>query len=182
MAETIKALQPIETRLFINGEFRNSSNGKTFDIIYPYSQDVVAKVQEADIKDVNDAVDAAEAAFPAWRDLGVEKRGEYLRKLSGLIREAIPELAKLETLSTGRPVSMFPDGGMAADQFRQFADHAWTVQGTGSTNTPGFFKMTVKEPFGVAGLIIPWNFPLGNFAGKMAPALAARKYGGAEEQ
>ncbi|KAJ5526845.1 hypothetical protein N7513_011004 [Penicillium frequentans] len=173
MAETIKELQPIETRLFINGEFRDSSNGKTFDIVYPYSQDVVAKVQEADVKDVNDAVDAAEAAFPAWRDLGVDKRGEYLRKLSDLIREAIPELAKLETLSTGRPISLFPDGEAAAEQFRYFADHAWSVQGTASTNTPGMFKMTVKEPFGVAGLIIPWNFPLINFAGKMAPALAA---------
>lgn len=130
-------------------------------------------VQEADIKEVNDAVDAAEAAFPAWRDLGVDKRGEYLRKLSDLIREAIPELAKLETLSTGRPISLFPDGGVAADQFRYYADHAWSTQGTASTNTPGTFKMTVKEPFGVVGLIIPWNFPLINFAGKMAPALAA---------
>ncbi|KAJ5636594.1 uncharacterized protein N7484_009907 [Penicillium longicatenatum] len=173
MAETIQELQPIETRLFINGEFRNSSSGKTFDIIYPYTQDVVAKVQEADVKDVNDAVDAAEAAFPAWRDLGVDQRGEYLRKLSDLIQEAIPELAKLETLSTGRPISIFPDGAMAAEQFRYLADYAWTVQGTASTNTPGTFSMTVKEPYGVAGLIIPWNFPLASFAGKMAPALAA---------
>ncbi|KAJ5654410.1 hypothetical protein N7490_001413 [Penicillium lividum] len=173
MAETIKELQPIETRLFINGEFRNSSNGKTFDIIYPYTKDVVAKVQEANVSDVNDAVEAAEAAFPAWRDLGVEQRGEYLRKLSDLIQEAVPVLAKLETLSTGRPISLFPDGLVAAEQFRYFADHAWSVQGTASTNTPGTFKMTVKEPFGVAGLIIPWNFPLINFAGKAAPALAA---------
>ncbi|KAJ5929167.1 hypothetical protein N7454_007015 [Penicillium verhagenii] len=173
MAETLKELQPIETRLFINGELRESSTGKTFDIIYPYTQDLVAKVQEADVQDVNDAVDAAEAAFPAWRDLGVQERGEHLRKLSDLIREAIPTLGKLETLSTGRPVSIFPDAGLAADYFRYYADYAWTVQGTASTNTPGTFKMTVKEPFGVVGLIIPWNFPLVNFAGKVAPAIAA---------
>ncbi|KAJ5740467.1 hypothetical protein N7493_000339 [Penicillium malachiteum] len=173
MAETIKSLQPIETRLFINGEFRNSSSGKTFDVIYPYTKDVVAQVQEADVKDVNDAVDAAEAAFPAWRDLGVDKRGDYLRKLSDAVRESIPDLGKLESLSIGRPVSMYHDGKMAADQFRFFADHAWTTQGTASTNTPGIFKMTLKEPYGVAGLIIPWNFPMANLAGKMAPALAA---------
>ncbi|KAJ5713784.1 uncharacterized protein N7483_010965 [Penicillium malachiteum] len=173
MAETIKSLEPIETRLFISGEFRNSSSGKTFDVIYPYTKEVVAQVQEADVKDVNDAVDAAEAAFPAWRDLGVEKRGDYLRKLSDAVRESIPDLGKLETLSIGRPVSMYPDGKLAADHFRFFADHAWNIQGTASTNTPGLFKMTIKEPYGVTGLIIPWNFPMANLAGKLAPALAA---------
>lgn len=130
-------------------------------------------VHEANVKDVNDAVDAAEAAFPAWRDLGVEKRGEYLRKLSDLINEHTPQLAKLETLSIGRPVHQFVDGAGSASTFRFFADHAWTVQGTASTNTPGTLKLTVKEPYGVAGMIIPWNFPLMNFAGKVAPALAA---------
>ncbi|KAJ5691022.1 hypothetical protein N7488_011757 [Penicillium malachiteum] len=173
MAETIKLLQPIETRLFINGKFRNSSGGKTFDVIYPYTKDVVAQVHEADVKDVNDAVEAAEAAFPAWRELGVNKRGDYLRKLSDAVRESISDLGKLETLSLGRPVSMYPDANLAADQFRFFADQAWNIQGTASTNTPGVFKMTLKEPYGVVGLIIPWNFPMINLAGKMAPALAA---------
>ncbi|KAJ6036518.1 hypothetical protein N7540_000797 [Penicillium herquei] len=173
MAETIKSLEPIETRLFINGEFRNSSSGKTFDVIYPYTKDVVAQVQEADVKDVNDAVDAAEAAFPAWRDLGVEKRGDYLRKLSDAVSKNIPDFGKLETLSIGRPVSMYPDGKYAEDHFRFFADHAWNIQGTASTNNPGLFKITIKEPYGVTGLIIPWNFPMANLAGKMAPALAA---------
>lgn len=73
----------------------------------------------------------------------------------------------------GRPISMFPDGVMAADTFRYFAEHGWSTQGTASTNTPGTLKISVKEPYGVAGLIIPWNFPCVNIAGKMAPALAA---------
>lgn len=130
-------------------------------------------VQEADAKDVDDAVQAANAAFPAWRDLGVEKRGEYLRKLSKLIEENIPEFAKLEALNIGRPVSHYVDGPVAAEAFRYFADGAWNTQGTASHNTPGVFNITVKEPYGVAGLIIPWNFPMANWAGKIAPALAA---------
>ncbi|KAJ5081261.1 hypothetical protein N7456_013499 [Penicillium angulare] len=173
MAAVIKSLEPIETRLFINGEFRESSSGKKFDVIYPYTKEVVAKVHEADVQDVNDAVDAAEIAFPAWRDLGVEKRGEYLRKLSDAITENMEDLAKLETLCIGRPVSQFIDGKSAAGSFKFYAEHAWTVQGTASTNTPGILKLTVREPYGVAGMIIPWNFPLVNFAGKVAPALAA---------
>ena len=130
-------------------------------------------VQEANVQDVNDAVEAANAAFPAWRDLGVEKRGEYLRKLSTLLLEANDDLSKLETLSTGRPKSVYPDVGVAAEVFRYFAESGWNVQGTASTNTPGIFKMTLKEPYGVVGLIIPWNFPIINFASKIAPALAA---------
>jgi aldehyde dehydrogenase (NAD+) len=130
-------------------------------------------VQEAGLQDVDDAVSAAQAAFPAWRDLGVDKRGEYLRKVSDLFIEANDELARLETLSTGRPISQYIDAKLSSEQFRYFADRAWSLQGTASTNTPGMLSMTVKEPYGVVGLIIPWNFPLGMFSMKVAPALAA---------
>lgn len=118
-------------------------------------------------------MNAANAAFPAWRDLGVEKRGVYLRKLAQLFEEHTPELAKLEALNIGRPVSHFIDGPAAVDCFRYYADGAWHTQGTASHNTPGIFNITVKEPYGVAGLIIPWNFPIANWSGKVAPALAA---------
>jgi aldehyde dehydrogenase (NAD+) len=130
-------------------------------------------VQEADIKDVDDAVVAANAAFPAWRDLGTEQRGHYLRKLSQLILESNDDLAKLETLCIGRPITQFFDAGLAAEYFRYFADAGWSAQGTASLNTPDHLNLTVKQPFGVVALIIPWNFPLIMFAGKMAPALAA---------
>ena len=130
-------------------------------------------VQEADIQDVDSAVSAAQAAYPAWRDLGVEKRGEYLRKISMLLSEANDELAQLETLCTGRPISQYIDAKLASERFRYFADSAWKVQGTASTNTPGMLSMTVKEPYGVVGLIIPWNFPIVMFSTKVAPALAA---------
>ncbi|KAI2703792.1 hypothetical protein DTO027I6_2091 [Penicillium roqueforti] len=171
MASTMN--ESIETRLFINGEFRKSSSGKTFEVVYPYTKEVVAQVQEADIQDVEDAVNAANAAFPAWRDLGTDKRGAYLRKLSQLILESNDELGKLETLSTGRPISQFFDASLAAELFAYFAGGGWTAQGTASLNTSDYLNLTVKQPYGVVALIIPWNFSLVMFAGKLAPALAA---------
>jgi aldehyde dehydrogenase (NAD+) len=132
-----------------------------------------APVEEATVEDVDDAVAAANAAFPAWRDLGTAQRGAYLHKLSKLILESNGELAKLETLSTGRPISHFFDAAMAAETFGYFATGGWSAQGTASLNTPDHLNLTVKQPYGVAALIIPWNFPLIMFAGKMAPALAA---------
>ncbi|KAI2689152.1 hypothetical protein LCP963914a_2241 [Penicillium roqueforti] len=171
MASTMN--ESIETRLFINGEFRKSSSGKIFEVVYPYTKEVVAQVQEADIQDVEDAVNAANAAFPAWRDLGTDKRGTYLRKLSQPILESNDELAKLETLSTGRPISQFFDASLAAELFAYFAGGGWTAQGTASLNTPDYLNLTVKQPYGVVALIILWNFPLVMFAGKLAPALAA---------
>ncbi|KAJ5130952.1 uncharacterized protein N7515_006991 [Penicillium bovifimosum] len=166
---------PIETRLFINGEFRSSSASKTFGVVCPYTKEIVAQgmFEEADSKDVNDAVAAAHAASPAWRDLGTDKRGGYMRRLSQLILESNNELAKLETLSTGRPISQFFDAGIAAEYFAHFAGAGWSAQGTASLNTPDHLNLTVKQPYGVVALIIPWNFPLIMFAGKMAPALAA---------
>ncbi|KAJ6079139.1 hypothetical protein N7467_008892 [Penicillium canescens] len=173
MASAAVDLKSIETRLFVNNEFRPSSSNKTFEVVYPYTKEVVAQVQEADIKDVDDAVAAANAAFPAWRDLGTEQRGHYLRKLSQLILESNDDLAKLETLCIGRPITQFFDAGLAAEYFRYFADAGWSAQGTASLNTPDHLNLTVKQPFGVVALIIPWNFPLIMFAVKMAPALAA---------
>lgn len=96
-----------------------------------------------------------------------------MQNLSKLILESNAELAKLETLSIGRPVSAFFDGAMAADYFSYFSTAAWSAQGTASLNTPDQLSMTVRQPYGVVGLIIPWNFPLVMFAGKIAPAIAA---------
>ncbi|CDM33762.1 hypothetical protein DTO013E5_1525 [Penicillium roqueforti] len=156
MASTMN--ESIETRLFINGEWQNIRSGISI------TKEVVAQVQEADIQDVEDAVNAANAAFPAWRDLGTDKRGAYLRKLSQLILESNDELAKLETLSTGRLISQFFDASLAAELFAYFAGGGWTAQGTASLNTPDYLNLTVKQPYGVVALIIPWNFPLAMFA------------------
>ena len=125
------------------------------------------------MEDVDDAVAAAGAAFPAWRDTSIEVRGSYMQTLSKLILESNTELSKLEAISIGRPVSAFFDAALAAEYFSYYATAAWSAQGTASVNTPDQLNMTVRQPFGVVGLIIPWNFPLVLLAGKVAPAIAA---------
>lgn len=116
---------------------------------------------------------AAKAAFPAWKDLSPQDRGVYLEKLASLIRESNDDLARLEAMSMGKPVSGYFDAGVAADNLSWFAQAGWSVQGTSSLNTPGYLNMTVKQPYGVAACIIPWNVPVLFFASKIGPALAA---------
>ncbi|KAB8278825.1 aldehyde dehydrogenase domain-containing protein [Aspergillus minisclerotigenes] len=173
MSSTTADQQPIETRLFINGEFRPSTDGKTFKLINPYTHEPVTDVYEASEQDVDKAVAAAKAAFPAWRDLTPDDRGVYLRKLSALIRENIPELARLESIAMGKPVSLYIDGKVAADTFAYYAEAGWHAQGTSSVNTPGVLGLSLRQPYGVVGAIIPWNMPLVLLSIKVAPALAA---------
>lgn len=130
-------------------------------------------VHEASEQDVDKAVAAAKAAFPAWRDLTPDDRGVYLRKLSALIRENIPELARLESIAMGKPVSLYIDGKLAADTFAYYAEAGWHAQGTSSVNTPGVLGLSLRQPYGVVGAIIPWNMPLALLSIKVAPALAA---------
>jgi aldehyde dehydrogenase (NAD+) len=130
-------------------------------------------VHEANEQDVNDAVAAAKTAFPAWSDMDPRERGQYLHKMADLIRESTSELAYLETISTGRPISHYFDAAIAADNFDYYAEAGWNAQGTSSLNTRGHLNLTVKQPFGVVGAIIPWNVPLAAFTFKVAPALAA---------
>ncbi|KAL4765715.1 aldehyde dehydrogenase family protein [Aspergillus foveolatus] len=133
----------------------------------------VAEVSQATEGDTNNAVAAAKAAFPAWRDRSPADRGAYLHKPAVLIRENNDEFARLEALSTGRPVSQYFDATVSADTFSYFAEAGWTVQGTSSLNTPGHLNMTVKQPYGVVACIIPWKVPMAFFAFKVAPAPAA---------
>jgi aldehyde dehydrogenase (NAD+) len=130
-------------------------------------------VPEASEEDTNAAVAAAKAAFPSWSSLSPAERGKYFKRLASLIREANDELAYLEAISMGRPVSRFPDASLAANEFDHYAE-AWVYpQGTTSLHSPGFVNMTFRQPFGVVAAIIPWNGPLVFFAKKSAPALMA---------
>jgi len=163
--------QEIETRLFINGEFSESSNGKTFDIYNPATLKLVAKVHEASEEDTDRAVAAAKAAFPAWSALSPDARGAYFKKLAALIRENNDELAALEAASMGRPVTTFFDAHACAAKFDHYSEAGYSVQGTTSVQTPGFINMVLRQPFGVVAGIIPWNVPLIMLANKLAPAL-----------
>lgn len=133
----------------------------------------MADVSEATEDDANAAVAAAKAAFPAWSALSPLERGAYFKKLAALIDECHDELAKLEALSMGRPVSAFFETKYASTIFNHYSEAGFQSLGTSSVNTPGFVNMTLRQPVGVVGAIIPWNAPLVFFAMKAAPALIA---------
>ncbi|KAK9783377.1 hypothetical protein SCARD494_13196 [Seiridium cardinale] len=160
------------TAYIVASKFVDSANGNTFDLFSPYSGDLVAKVAEATEEDVNKAVAAAKAAFPAWAALSPSQRGKPMARLAQLIAASDAELAKADALSLGRPVSTYFDGYYAATHFRYFSEAAYPV-GTSSLNTPGFMNISLRQPYGVCAAIIPWNSPLVFYSKKLAPALAA---------
>lgn len=127
---------------------------------------------EATVSDVNAAVDAAQAAFPAWSALSPQQRGVHLKKMGELVTSEKDELAQLDAIAMGRPVSTYIDSYYAATHFNYFAEAAYP-QGHTSLNTPGFLNMSLRQPFGVVAIIIPWNAPLIFFSKKVAPAVAA---------
>jgi aldehyde dehydrogenase (NAD+) len=121
---------------------------------------------------VEAAVSAAEAAQPGWAALSPQQRGLPMKKLADLLLAEKEELAQLDALSMGRPVNTFFDAYYAATHFSYFAEAGY-AQGHTSLNTPGFFNVSLRQPYGVVAIIIPWNAPLVFFGKKIAPAIAA---------
>lgn len=167
------AVGEIETRHYINGSFQASSDGGTFPVRSPYGHEKIADVCEATTQDVDVAVAAAKAAFPAWAGLGPQKRGGFMKKMAALIVEHASELAQLDAMSMGRPVSSYFDPFAAAAQFEHHAECAYDAMGQTSLNTPGYMNLTLRQPIGPVAAIIPWNLPTLMFGIKVAPALAA---------
>src|SRR5260221_1817523 len=167
--------QPI--KMLIGGRWVESASGKTFDSINPSSGEVLAKVAEGDAEDINRAVAAARKAFESgpWPKLTPSQRGQLLWKVAELIEQHAEELAQLETLDNGKPIkySRAADVPLTADHFRYFAGWATKIEGeTIPVSVPNMFTYTLREPMGVVGQIIPWNFPLQMASWKLAPALA----------
>ncbi|MEH1948458.1 MAG: aldehyde dehydrogenase family protein [Nostoc sp.] len=165
------------TKLLINNEWVNSISGKTFKTINPTTGEIICEIAEADVRDVDRAVKVARTAFESreWATMSSSNRGKLLYKLANLIEEHADELARLETLDNGKPLtdSLNIDLPLTIACYRYYAGWADKIQGkTLSTNSP-FFSYTRHEPIGVIGQIIPWNFPLVMQAWKLAPALAA---------
>ena len=166
-------------RLFINGIFVDALSGKTFNTHYPATEAILTTIAEAGEQDVDLAVKAARAAFAdgsPWRKMNSVDRTRCLLKLAELIRTHSEELSELETLDTGKPIfesSKF-DIPQAAECFEYYA--GWVTKITGETipvsKGGDAFAYTLREPIGVCGQIIPWNFPLQMLAWKVAPALA----------
>jgi phenylacetaldehyde dehydrogenase len=166
-------------KLLIGGEWVEAKSGKTFETYNPANGEVLAQVAEGDRADIDQAVAAARKAFETglWPDMSPAERGRLLWKLSDLIEQNHEELAELETLDNGKPVlfSRIVDVPTARDVFRYMAGWATKVEGTTiPISMPGaqYFAYTLREPVGVVGQIIPWNFPLIMASWKLAPALA----------
>ncbi|MCX6450537.1 MAG: aldehyde dehydrogenase family protein [Actinobacteria bacterium] len=156
-----------EYGLFINGKFVAPKSGKRFETINPATQEVLAKVAYANESDVNLAVSAARNAFTkTWSKMPAAERGKYLFRIARILQERAREFAILETLDNGKPIreSRDTDIPLAAAHFFYHAGWADKLEHAGVGNNP--------KPYGVAGQIIPWNFPMLMLAWKIAPALA----------
>jgi aldehyde dehydrogenase (NAD+) len=164
------------TRLLINNQWIDSKSGKTFPTINPATGEEICQVSEADSADVNAAVAAARKAFDEgkWRKTSAAERGKLLNRLADLIEKHADELAELESLDNGKPVSVAKaaDLPLVIACYRYYAGWADKVQGKTIPIQGNYFCYTRHEPVGVVGQIIPWNFPLLMQAWKLGPALA----------
>jgi aldehyde dehydrogenase (NAD+) len=182
MATTAPAKAPSrpqirQTQLFIDGQWRPAASGKTFATIDPATEEVIAQVAEGDAADVDAAVKAARKAFDdgPWPRMNARDRGRLMHKLCDLIEAEIDELAALESLDNGKPVSDAKTGDipLALDVLRYYAGWADKLHGQTIPINGNYLCYTRREPVGVAGQIIPWNFPISMVSWKWGPALAA---------
>jgi phenylacetaldehyde dehydrogenase len=170
-------------QLFINGQWSDAASGKTFETPDPATGETLARIAEGDAEDINRAVKAARKAFEEgpWSRMTPSERGRLVWKIGDLILEHTDELAQLESLDNGKPfaVAQAADVPLAADLFHYMAGWATKIEGnTIDISVPympgaNFHSYTLREPIGVVGQIIPWNFPLLMAAWKLGPALAA---------
>src|SRR5580692_2838998 len=164
------------TKLLINNQWVASQSGKTFPTYNPATGEEIAQIAEADAADVDKAVKAARYALERgpWRKTSASERGRLINRLADLIEQNADELASLESLDNGKPVSVAKavDVAATAGCYRYFAGWADKVQGKTIPIDGNYFSYTRLEPVGVVGQIIPWNFPMLMQAWKLAPALA----------
>lgn len=167
-------------KMFINNQWVDSVSGKTFPTYNPATGEVMAQVAEGDREDIDRAVKAARKAFDggAWPELSPSERGRLLWKLADLMEQHAEELAQLDSLDNGKPLSVAraADVPLAIDIFRYMAGWATKLEGntipiSAKSKRQQYFAYTRREPVGVVGQIIPWNFPLLMAAWKLSPAL-----------
>jgi phenylacetaldehyde dehydrogenase len=178
---SVKDFTTTTRKLFIDGEWVDAASGRTFDTPNPATGETLARVAEGDAEDINRAVRAARRAFEEgpWGRMTASDRGRIIWKIGDLILEHADELAQLESLDNGKPVAVAraADVPLAADLFHYMAGWATKIEGnTINISVPympgaNFHSYTLREPLGVVGQIIPWNFPLLMAAWKLGPAL-----------
>jgi aldehyde dehydrogenase (NAD+) len=164
-------------RLYIGGQWVDAAAGGAFPTINPATEEILTRVAEGRAEDIDRAVAAARKAFEEgpWSKMSGAERGRILWKIGDLLEARVAEVAGVETLDSGKTIteSSRVDVPMAADCFRYFAGWASKIEGGTIPIRAPFFNYTLREPLGVVGQIIPWNFPILLAAWKVAPALAA---------
>src|SRR5271154_2432350 len=161
---------------YVNGEWVGSASGETFPVYDPSTEEVIAQVAAAGAADVDRAVKSARAAFDGgpWPTTTAQDRGKVLFKLAEKVRQNAAQLAEIECRNTGKPiVEAEYDIADVATCFEYYGGLATKVTGQVNPVPANALSFTLKEPVGVAGQIIPWNFPLLMAAWKLAPAIAA---------
>ena len=165
----------LQNRLFINNEFVDAMDGGEIDVVNPHDGSTITRIAEAREKDVDRAVTAATAAFPKWSRMQASARGHLLMKLADAIEARTEEFIQLESLDTGHPVRdcRILDVPRTAYTYRYFGGMADKIQGDVIPVEEGFLNYVKREPLGVVGQVVPWNFPLMFTSWKLGPALAA---------
>ena len=168
-------MKNLPTQLFIDGAWRNSASGRRTRLINPATEDSFAEVAAADVADVNAAVESAQRAWESgWRDLTPGKRSDILFNVARVLKENLEQIAQLETLHIGKPISDARDeAALGARVFEFYAGAVTKFYGQTIPIARGGFDFTLRQPLGVAACIVPWNFPFPIACWKAAPALAA---------
>jgi phenylacetaldehyde dehydrogenase len=181
--QAVSGFLSVPRKMLIGGKWLDAASGKTFPTYDPATGEVLARVAEGDKEDIDRAVKAARTAFESgpWRRLTASERGRIVWKIADLIEKHLEEFAQFDSLDNGKPLTIAraADVPLAVDLFRYMAGWATKIEGNtipiSVPYTPGarYLAYTLKEPIGVVGQIIPWNFPLLMAAWKLGPALAA---------
>lgn len=165
----------IQTRyeLLIGGKWVEGKSGRTFTTTCPASGEVLSECIDASAEDVDQAVKAAWNAFEAWKDTSVSQRSRLMLKIADLVEQNIPRLAMIETLDSGKPIreTLNADIPRVVEMFRYFASVIRAQEGEASYLDKDTLSIIIREPFGVVGQIVPWNYPLPMAVWKIAPAI-----------
>ncbi len=161
-------------KLFVNGAWLDGAEGKTFTSTCPANGEYLATCVEAGREDVDRAVNAAWRAFDCWKDISPTARSRVMLQIADLIDANAEKLAMVEAMDNGKPIRESRiDMSDSSDHFRYFASAIRTDEGQASMIDKDTLNLILREPLGVVGQIVPWNYPLSMASWKLAPALAA---------
>lgn len=175
--EALKYLSQVPNKLLINGEWQDAASGKTMSVIDPRTSEEFYRIAEAGAEDIDRAVKAARKAFDegSWPRTSGRQRSRIMYRFADLIEENADLLANVESLDNGKPLAIAKaaDIPLVADHLRYYAGWADKITGDTLPTDGNYFAYTLREPKGVVGQVVPWNFPALMMAWKIAPALAA---------